>query len=205
MCPQGRNLVPPASGGVKLNYTVLIGETPCSVTVSESQLLCEPPNLTGQYKVMVSMGLTAFVHLLVSVFLTFSPLRFHQSLYLWFLLHNSWPLNSIIRALIVVHSAEGKGSKGEQYECALAVKRFCQNPLQLFFVACTLIECKPQTISLSTSGCRWLHVFALSINFSWQYLPTFWLGFSNLAYVLLCIGYHYSIIDPKTTDQNLLK
>lgn len=57
LCPQGRNLVPPASGGVKLNYTVLIGETPCSVTVSESQLLCEPPNLTGQYKVMVSTGL----------------------------------------------------------------------------------------------------------------------------------------------------
>uniref|UniRef100_A0A671WGU2 Plexin A2 n=1 Tax=Sparus aurata TaxID=8175 RepID=A0A671WGU2_SPAAU len=53
---KGRNLVPPASGGVKLNYTVLIGETPCSVTVSESQLLCEPPNLTGQYKVMVSVG-----------------------------------------------------------------------------------------------------------------------------------------------------
>ncbi|TKS76662.1 Plexin-A2 Semaphorin receptor OCT [Collichthys lucidus] len=53
---KGRNLVPPASGGVKLNYTVLIGETPCSVTVSESQLLCEPPNLTGQYKVMVQVG-----------------------------------------------------------------------------------------------------------------------------------------------------
>lgn len=54
MCQQGRNLIPPAAGGVKLNYTVLIGETPCSVTVSESQLLCEPPNLTGQYKVVVS-------------------------------------------------------------------------------------------------------------------------------------------------------
>uniref|UniRef100_A0A8C9XWJ0 Plexin-A2 n=1 Tax=Sander lucioperca TaxID=283035 RepID=A0A8C9XWJ0_SANLU len=53
---KGRNLVPPASGGVKLNYTVLIGETPCSVTVSENQLLCEPPNLTGQYKVMVQVG-----------------------------------------------------------------------------------------------------------------------------------------------------
>ncbi|KAL4623785.1 plexin-A2-like [Arapaima gigas] len=51
---KGRNLVPPASGGVKLNYTVLIGETPCSLTVSETQLLCEPPNLTGQYKVLVS-------------------------------------------------------------------------------------------------------------------------------------------------------
>uniref|UniRef100_A0A673G4M4 Plexin-A2 n=1 Tax=Sinocyclocheilus rhinocerous TaxID=307959 RepID=A0A673G4M4_9TELE len=50
---KGKNLVPSASGGVKLNYTVLIGETPCSVTVSESQLLCEPPNLTGQYKIMV--------------------------------------------------------------------------------------------------------------------------------------------------------
>nr|XP_061781700.1 plexin-A2-like [Nerophis lumbriciformis] len=53
---KGRNLLPPASGGAKLNYTVLIGETPCSVTVSESQLLCEPPNLTGQYKVMVQVG-----------------------------------------------------------------------------------------------------------------------------------------------------
>ncbi|TWW57111.1 Plexin-A2 Semaphorin receptor OCT [Takifugu flavidus] len=53
---KGRNLVPPAPGGVRLNYTVLIGETPCSVTVSESQLLCEPPNLTGQYKVMVQVG-----------------------------------------------------------------------------------------------------------------------------------------------------
>ncbi|KAK6303356.1 hypothetical protein J4Q44_G00258100 [Coregonus suidteri] len=53
---KGRNLVPHASGGVKLNYTVLIGVTPCSVTVSETQLLCEPPNLTGQYKVMVQVG-----------------------------------------------------------------------------------------------------------------------------------------------------
>uniref|UniRef100_A0A8C9WI37 Plexin-A2 n=1 Tax=Scleropages formosus TaxID=113540 RepID=A0A8C9WI37_SCLFO len=53
---KGRNLVPPAPGGVKLNYTVLIGETPCSLTVSETQLLCEPPNLTGQYKVLVQVG-----------------------------------------------------------------------------------------------------------------------------------------------------
>ncbi|PKU33442.1 plexihypothetical protein [Limosa lapponica baueri] len=50
---KGRNLCPPAPGGAKLNYTVLIGETPCAVTVSETQLLCEPPNLTGQHKVMV--------------------------------------------------------------------------------------------------------------------------------------------------------
>ncbi|XP_051515288.1 plexin-A2-like [Myxocyprinus asiaticus] len=53
---KGKNLVPAASGGVKLNYTVLIGETPCSVTISETQLLCEPPNLTGQYKIMVQVG-----------------------------------------------------------------------------------------------------------------------------------------------------
>lgn len=52
-CPQGRNLCPPAPGGAKLNYTVLVGETPCAVTVSETQLLCEPPTLTGQHKVMV--------------------------------------------------------------------------------------------------------------------------------------------------------
>lgn len=51
---QGRNLVPSASGGARLNYTVLIGDTPCSLTVSDTQLLCEPPNLTGQHKVLVS-------------------------------------------------------------------------------------------------------------------------------------------------------
>ncbi|XP_067166620.1 plexin-A2 [Apteryx mantelli] len=53
---KGKNLCPPAPGGAKLNYTVLIGETPCAVTVSETQLLCEPPNLTGQHKVMVRVG-----------------------------------------------------------------------------------------------------------------------------------------------------
>nr|XP_058913264.1 plexin-A2 isoform X4 [Kogia breviceps] len=53
---KGKNLCPPASGGAKLNYTVLIGETPCAVTVSETQLLCEPPTLTGQHKVMVHVG-----------------------------------------------------------------------------------------------------------------------------------------------------
>ncbi|XP_039605138.1 plexin-A2 isoform X2 [Polypterus senegalus] len=53
---KGKNLLPPASGGAKLNYTVLIGDRPCSVTVSETQLLCEPPNLTGQHKVVVQVG-----------------------------------------------------------------------------------------------------------------------------------------------------
>ncbi|XP_062451143.1 plexin-A2 isoform X1 [Rhea pennata] len=57
---KGKNLCPPAPGGAKLNYTVLIGETPCAVTVSETQLLCEPPNLTGQHKVMVRVGGVAF-------------------------------------------------------------------------------------------------------------------------------------------------
>lgn len=50
---QGRNLIPAAPGNNRLNYTVLIGETPCVLTLSESQLLCEWPNLTGQHKVTV--------------------------------------------------------------------------------------------------------------------------------------------------------
>uniref|UniRef100_A0A3Q2YPW4 Uncharacterized protein n=1 Tax=Hippocampus comes TaxID=109280 RepID=A0A3Q2YPW4_HIPCM len=33
-----------------MNYTVLIGEKPCMLTVSDSQLLCESPNLTGRHK-----------------------------------------------------------------------------------------------------------------------------------------------------------
>lgn len=52
---QGRNLIPPVAGGnAKLNYTVLVGEKPCAVTVSDVQLLCESPNLIGRHKVMVS-------------------------------------------------------------------------------------------------------------------------------------------------------
>uniref|UniRef100_A0A674GRQ0 Plexin-A2 n=1 Tax=Taeniopygia guttata TaxID=59729 RepID=A0A674GRQ0_TAEGU len=55
-----KNLCPPAPGGAKLNYTVLIGETPCAVTVSETQLLCEPPTLTGQHRVTVRVGGVTF-------------------------------------------------------------------------------------------------------------------------------------------------
>lgn len=52
---QGRNFLPPAPGGNgKLNYTVLIGDKPCTLTVSDTQLLCESPNLTGRHKVLVS-------------------------------------------------------------------------------------------------------------------------------------------------------
>ncbi|NWT34765.1 PLXA2 protein, partial [Cardinalis cardinalis] len=64
---KGRNLCPPAPGGAKLNYTVLIGETPCAVTVSETQLLCEPPTLSGQHRVMVRVGGVAFSPGLVSI------------------------------------------------------------------------------------------------------------------------------------------
>ncbi|KAK1169062.1 plexin-A4 [Acipenser oxyrinchus oxyrinchus] len=54
---KGRNLLPPAPGGnAKLNYTVQIGEKPCTLTVSETQLLCESPNLTGRHKVLVRVG-----------------------------------------------------------------------------------------------------------------------------------------------------
>uniref|UniRef100_A0A8C9SSD8 Plexin A1 n=1 Tax=Scleropages formosus TaxID=113540 RepID=A0A8C9SSD8_SCLFO len=53
---KGRNLIPAAPGNSRLNYTVLIGETPCVLTLSETQLLCEWPNLTGQHKVTVRVG-----------------------------------------------------------------------------------------------------------------------------------------------------
>ncbi|XP_029471016.1 plexin-A4 isoform X1 [Rhinatrema bivittatum] len=54
---KGKNLIPPVAGGnVKLNYTVLIGEKPCMVTVSDVQLLCESPNLTGRHKVLARVG-----------------------------------------------------------------------------------------------------------------------------------------------------
>uniref|UniRef100_A0A8C3NHU7 Plexin-A4 n=1 Tax=Geospiza parvula TaxID=87175 RepID=A0A8C3NHU7_GEOPR len=54
---KGRNLIPPVAGGnARLNYTVLVGEKPCAVTVSDVQLLCESPNLTGRHKVMARVG-----------------------------------------------------------------------------------------------------------------------------------------------------
>ncbi|CDQ86536.1 unnamed protein product [Oncorhynchus mykiss] len=53
---QGKNLIPAAPGNSRLNYTVLIGEKPCVLTLSESQLLCEWPNLTGEHKVTVRVG-----------------------------------------------------------------------------------------------------------------------------------------------------
>ncbi|XP_006631156.2 plexin-A1 [Lepisosteus oculatus] len=53
---KGRNLIPSAPGNSRLNYTVLIGETPCVLTLSETQLLCEWPNLTGQHKVTIKAG-----------------------------------------------------------------------------------------------------------------------------------------------------
>uniref|UniRef100_A0AAY5EZP1 Sema domain-containing protein n=1 Tax=Electrophorus electricus TaxID=8005 RepID=A0AAY5EZP1_ELEEL len=54
---KGRNFLPPTPGSNgKLNYTVLIGEKPCSLTVSDTQLLCEWPNLTGRHKVLARVG-----------------------------------------------------------------------------------------------------------------------------------------------------
>uniref|UniRef100_A0A3B3ZTW5 Plexin-A3 n=1 Tax=Periophthalmus magnuspinnatus TaxID=409849 RepID=A0A3B3ZTW5_9GOBI len=53
---KGKNLVPPAPGNSRLNYTVLIGESPCVLTVSESQLLCDSPDLTGEHKVQILVG-----------------------------------------------------------------------------------------------------------------------------------------------------
>ncbi|MBN3323605.1 PLXA3 protein, partial [Atractosteus spatula] len=52
----GKNLIPPAPGNTRLNYTVLIGETPCLLTVSESQLLCDSPDLTGEQRVTIVVG-----------------------------------------------------------------------------------------------------------------------------------------------------
>lgn len=57
---QGRNLIPAAPGNSRLNYTVFIGETPCVLTLSETQLLCEWPNLTGQHKVTVCAQILNF-------------------------------------------------------------------------------------------------------------------------------------------------
>ncbi|KAG5282062.1 hypothetical protein AALO_G00051820 [Alosa alosa] len=53
---KGKNLIPPAPGNARLNYSVMIGETPCLLTVSESQLLCDSPDLTGEQRVTILVG-----------------------------------------------------------------------------------------------------------------------------------------------------
>ncbi|XP_018421566.1 PREDICTED: plexin-A4 [Nanorana parkeri] len=54
---KGKNLIPPVAGGnMKLKYSMYIGEKPCTVTVSDVQLLCESPNLTGRHKVLARVG-----------------------------------------------------------------------------------------------------------------------------------------------------
>ncbi|XP_062401569.1 LOW QUALITY PROTEIN: plexin-A1b [Sardina pilchardus] len=53
---KGRNLIPSAPGNSRLNYTVLIGDAPCVLTVSETQLMCEWPDITGEHKVTVRVG-----------------------------------------------------------------------------------------------------------------------------------------------------
>lgn len=70
---QGKNLIPAAPGNTRMNYTVLIGDEPCVLTVSEAQLLCEWPDLTGQHKVTVSLhtAVTGFTFHLCSTIIPF--------------------------------------------------------------------------------------------------------------------------------------
>ncbi|XP_078520777.1 plexin-A3 [Lissotriton helveticus] len=53
---KGKNLIPAAPGNAKLNYTVLIGDKPCSLTVSDIQLLCDSPTQTGRQRVTILVG-----------------------------------------------------------------------------------------------------------------------------------------------------
>ncbi|XP_026070370.1 plexin-A1-like [Carassius auratus] len=53
---KGKNLIPSAAGNYRLNYTVLIGDKPCVLTVSEAQLMCDSPDISGQHKVTILAG-----------------------------------------------------------------------------------------------------------------------------------------------------
>nr|XP_023682466.1 plexin-A3 [Paramormyrops kingsleyae] len=87
---KGKNLIPPAPGNARLNYSVLIGETPCLLTVSESQLLCDSPELTGEQRVLVRLT---------------SPANVEKALRLFSqLLHNKMFLLTFIHTLEVQRS-----------------------------------------------------------------------------------------------------
>lgn len=64
---QGKNLIPPAPGNNRLNYTVLIGESPCLLTVSENQLLCDSPDLTGEQRVLVSNTFSFYLSVILAL------------------------------------------------------------------------------------------------------------------------------------------
>lgn len=53
---KGRNLLPPAAENSQLNYRVLVRDTLCTLTVSNTQLFCKLPNLTGQHRIRVKAG-----------------------------------------------------------------------------------------------------------------------------------------------------
>uniref|UniRef100_S4RSR8 Plexin cytoplasmic RasGAP domain-containing protein n=1 Tax=Petromyzon marinus TaxID=7757 RepID=S4RSR8_PETMA len=67
---QGRNLTPPpSSGGLRLNYTALVGGSVCTVAISETQLLVEcPPNLTGRHTLTVCVGGVEFAAITVQLY-----------------------------------------------------------------------------------------------------------------------------------------
>lgn len=75
-----------------------------------------------------------------------SPHSCFQSVHcvLWFHLHNSWPGELHYSCS---HHCSFCWRKRVGRESSMRVlslsKRFCQNPLQLFLVVCSLIECKP--------------------------------------------------------------
>ncbi|XP_059588999.1 plexin-A3 isoform X3 [Alligator mississippiensis] len=58
---KGKNLIPAAGAGARLNYRVLIGGEPCALTVSETQLLCDSPHQTGEQPVMILVGGLSFL------------------------------------------------------------------------------------------------------------------------------------------------
>ncbi|XP_061423083.1 plexin-A2-like [Lethenteron reissneri] len=67
---KGRNLTPPpSSGGLRLNYTALVGGRVCTVAISETQLLVEcPPNLTGRHTLTVCVGGVEFAAITVQLY-----------------------------------------------------------------------------------------------------------------------------------------
>lgn len=147
---QGRNLVPSASGGARLNYTVLIGDTPCSLTVSDTQLLCEPPNLTGQHKVLVSFNSVPIRQFSVCLSICFPvwmnvghSLQVSACLYLWVIDRLSL---SCWLSVIVCHSWSSRFQSSEH--CLLQL------------LTCTLASIDSRAIKRKVSVCAWILVYS---------------------------------------------
>lgn len=188
VCFQGRNLIPAAPGNTKLNYTVLIGETPCVLTLSESQLLCEWPNLTGEHKVTVSKTFILSTLLLLSICPSCDVSFF--IIFTWFVTHAAKPWYH-------------PGLRG--LDTAIQNLKMSTIPKLHFSILSTCILSFLLILFLATSGATAFHIsFSLSARlYLFALFPLFYSSSFFMSIHFLPFHSFISFFLPHPSDLNL--